>query len=155
MFRDLYHHILPQFDLMGRNCALVLEPIYILTVQESAIVDWRLVDQYIDPAFDILEHRKEIADGLRAATGSNLEQILVPVDTDVFVLWDNPLEFPGERLSQFIRHVLPSESDVASSFSGYAISTLLKMQPTGKTTGGPWGRSRERLRDTVPIASSV
>lgn len=116
-FRALYHHIVPHCDLLGGGCAVVLEPIYVLTGRTNTIAEWRLVDEYINPEFNILDQRDRITNGLLGASSSNLEQILVRVDTDVCVLWDNPLEFPGERLARFIE-ILPSAPEVAGAFSG-------------------------------------
>ena len=117
-FEYIFYSILPDCTLWGERSSVILEPICSLKIEDMNIVDWKLIDEWIEDPFDIAKIRNCMEDGISHADGSELEQVLSPISKNVFELSDNPFLYPGERLAEFVSEFLPRNPSVSRFIDG-------------------------------------
>ena len=118
-FEYLFYSILPDCRIFGEKSSVILEPICALKIEDMNIVDWKLIDEWIDDSFDLAKVRTRMEEAINHADGSDLEQVLhPPIAKNVFELDDNPFLYPGQRLAEFLYEFLPRTPDLSEFTDG-------------------------------------
>jgi len=117
-FECLYYSILSDCVLWGKKSSIFVEPICSLKIDDGKIVDYKLIDEWLDPSFNRATIRKQIRDGIMRVDSTDLDQALDLLIENVFELTDNRFLYPGKRLSTFVSQVLPNDLTISSSVDG-------------------------------------
>lgn len=126
IFKYLYYSILTDYELWDKKWSIIIEPIFFLNIENMKVVDWKFIDECINSKFEICQNRKIIEDELNSSDWSVLEQILYPISKNVFVLYDNPLAYPHERIEKFLIKLLPKNPNLSNLIDG-----ICHFHPTG------------------------
>jgi len=125
-FEYLYYSTLPDCTLWNGESSIILEPICSLRIEDLTIIDYKLIDEWIDESFDITKIRNYMKDEINHADWSELEQVLYSISKNVFELDDNPILYPGERLGKFVSEALPKNPSISKFVDG-----ICHFHPTG------------------------
>lgn len=118
-YARLYYSILPDCIIGGDECSIVLEPIFFLRIEKMKVIGWSLIEEFFDDSFDKVRITISIKQAIETADLSELEQVLEPANTNVFVLTDNTLTYPWERLAKALRKWL-SVKNQENNYNGIA-----------------------------------
>ena len=117
-FEYIYYSTLPDYILWNKKTSIIIEPISILQVKDFKIIDWKLVDEWLDHSFIKSKIRNVVENDMNYVDGSDLEQILYPISENVYELGDNPILYPKERLAKLVRDILPKNPDIIELIDG-------------------------------------
>jgi len=117
-FGYLFFSILADCYLWGNRSSVILKPIFILKIIDFKLISWKPINKFFEKNFQITKIRDDIKNVINYSDGSELEQVLIPIDKNIFELDDNPLIYPGERLKKFFTEFIQKDSKIINYFNG-------------------------------------
>lgn len=117
-FEYLYYSILPDCVLWDIKSVIIVEPICIFKIEDSNIVNCKLIDKVLNNSFKVSDIRGLIENGIDYLDWTELEQILSPLFDNIFELGDNPILYPEKRMEKFVVKILPKNPDICQDTDG-------------------------------------